>query len=99
MNHRDQFKALIQRSQELANQRMKQSDVIARRREEMESNSEYQRKKRIGADARMREGVDILTKRIYERDHHGEALPSYSAARAKAEETAERVAQRLKDKK
>lgn len=99
MNHKEQFKMLIQKSQELANQRVKQSDIVARRREELQANSEYQRKKAMGSDARMREGVDALTRRIYERDHYGEALPSYSKAREKAEQAAERVHQRLKDKR
>jgi hypothetical protein len=39
----------------------------------------------------MREAIDIMSKNIHERNHHGEAMPSYSDAQRHAVEVAERV--------
>jgi hypothetical protein len=77
------------------NETVNNSGMIERRREAMESHPDYQRKQRLGHDGRMREAVEILSKNIHERNHHGEALPSYSKAQEHAAQVAERVAKKL----
>lgn len=58
-----------------------------RRNAEMEASAEYQRKKAMGHDARVREGVEVLAKQLHERDKYNDETASYDRARRKAEET------------
>lgn len=71
------------------------SGLVERRKEAMESNSDYQRKQRLGADGRMHEAVEKLARNIHERNHYGEAVPSFTQAQKMAAESAERVSKKL----
>lgn len=94
-----ELREIVRSQQESFNRRMKESGFIERRREAMESSSSYQRRKAMGLDARRREAVEILAKNIHERNHHGEALPSYNAAVEHASRVADRVFDKLDKKK
>ena len=74
---------------------VQQSGLVERRKEAMESHSDYQRKQRLGADGRMHEAVEKLARNIHERNHYGEAVPSYTQAQKMAAESAERVSKKL----
>lgn len=92
---RDQLREIIQSGQARASQLVAESGLKERRREALESNSDYQRRKRLGADGRMREAVDILAKNIHERNHHGEALPSFDMAQREAARKAEKLKRKM----
>lgn len=92
---RDQLREIIQSGQARASQLVKESGLIERRKEALESNSDYQRRKRLGADGRMREAIDIQTKNVHERNHHGEAVPSYEAAHREVTARAEKLKRKM----
>lgn len=87
----EELKRIIDSAQKEANQRVADSGLVERRRKALHENSDYQRRKRLGHDGRAREAVEILAKNIHERNHHGEAIPSYDQARREAGEKAERL--------
>jgi hypothetical protein len=87
----------IEKERSSFQQKVNESGLVERRKQEMQESSDYQRRQRLGKDGRMREGVEVLTKRIYERDHHAEAVPSYTKAQEKAVEAAERVSKKLNE--
>ena len=57
----------------------------------MQSNAEYQRRKAMGYDARVREGIDIQAKCIHERDCYNNPTASYERARERAVKNFERM--------
>lgn len=92
---RDELRRIVDRAQNHANQMIQQSNIGERRREAMEAHPDYQRRVRLGFDGRMREAVEIQARQIHERDHHGEAVPSYTKAQEQAAARAERIKQKL----
>lgn len=63
-----------------------------RKQAELESNAEYQRRKRMTHEERAREAIETQTKNIMERKRwQGEVLPSYEDTKSEVEARAERL--------
>lgn len=62
-----------------------------RKDREMRDNPDYQRRKALGEDGRTREAIDIMAKRIHERDQMGGSHATFDQAKQKAIDIAHNV--------
>ena len=91
MSNRKQLNEMVKAREAIFREQIRQANIALKRRQEMEANPDFQRRRRLGADGRRHEAVKILAKHIHERNHHGEADPSFSSAEKHAAQVAERV--------
>jgi len=74
--------------------------MIERRREELHSNAEYQRRSSMTSEERARDAKERITKNIFEhmKQQQGEGKASYAEAERKAEEINRRYVREVEGK-